>query len=77
VRDASGELADSFHLLGLKERFLREPEFARAFFDPLLQGVVQLPELLLRLVGLGHIETLDEDARNLMRLIENRFVDEV
>ena len=74
VRDAPCQLADRFHLLGLDECLFCTFEFARAFFDTLLQALVKLFELLLCPMSLDRIETFNEDTRYLIIFIENRLI---
>ena len=56
VGQAAGELADRFHLLRLAQGLFRAPQFFGAFFDPLLQGSGQVPQVrqgAVALVGQG------------------------
>ena len=67
VGDPTGELADSFHLLGLAERLFRLLarlvlcfQLARALPDPFLQCVGERPQLCRRALSFGDVD-IDAD----------------
>src|SRR6202789_304106 len=52
-------------------------QIGRALFDAALERLIEFPEFLMRLMGLGDIKPFDENARDGIAFVADRFIDEI